>query len=251
MFFENPPIITDVDFLELSFARHSRVAVAPRPYSALSYRRSGRVEIITDTARFVSVPGSITFVSAGTPYETEVLESGEMVLMHFTTASWERFSDIVFKPPVPERFLGIFEEAMRSRTTGRALFARSYAYRLLGELERALIPAEERPPRRMTDAKRYIDDNLSSDSLRISEVARLAGISEVYFRAEFKRYYGSSPIEYIKCRRIDLAKKLLSTGLLSVTEAAISSGFDSISYFSSEFKRATGLSPSEFSANSK
>jgi len=251
MFFEKPPVITSVDFLEFSFVRHSRLTVAPRPYSVLSYRRRGAVEIITGGTRYVSTPGTVTFISAGSEYETAVLESGEMAFMHFTTEGAERFADTVFTPPIPERFSNVFDEALRARNTGKALFSLSYAYRLLGELERALVPTDRRPPKRMSEAKGYIDARITSNDLRISDAAAIAGISEVYFRSEFRRFFGTSPIEYVKSRRIELAKRLLSTGLSSVTEAAISSGFDSISYFSSEFKRLTGVTPSEFSEMTK
>lgn len=70
--------------------------------------------------------------------------------------------------------------------------------------------------------------------------------SEVQFRADFRRAYGTSPVAYIKERRIAIAKTLLESNLYSVAEVAIRAGFDSISYFSSEFRRVTGFSPREY-----
>ena len=52
----------------------------------------------------------------------------------------------------------------------------------------------------------------------------------------------------LKARRIEIAKALLESNLYSVAEVAMRSGFESISYFSSEFRRATGFSPKEYSS---
>ena len=49
--------------------------------------------------------------------------------------------------------------------------------------------------------KEYIDQNFISPELRISTLSKLYKTSETYFRREFKKYYGESPIEYIKRRR--------------------------------------------------
>ena len=102
------------------------------------------------------------------------------------------------------------------------------------------------PPPRLIAAKRYMDENFASSELRIATLAALYKTSEVYFRREFKRCYGESPLEYIKRKRIETACQLLCTELYSITDVALRVGFDSVSYFSSEFKRYVGCSPKEY-----
>ena len=80
--------------------------------------------------------------------------------------------------------------------------------------------------------------------LSVSYLARKAGVSEVYFRREFGKCTGLSPIKYIKKVRLENTRALLSTAVYSVGEVATRCGFDSISYFSEEYKRAYGVSPS-------
>ena len=46
--------------------------------------------------------------------------------------------------------------------------------------------------------------------------------------------------------RIEIARQLLSTGLYNVTQVAERAGFDSVSYFSAEFRRLTGETPSHY-----
>ena len=100
--------------------------------------------------------------------------------------------------------------------------------------------------KKLAEIRSYIDQHLCDTVLRVSDLAEMFGTSEVYFRREFKRYYGLTPIEYIKKRRLETACQLLSTNLYPVAEVAIRSGFDSISYFSSEFRRHFGCSPREY-----
>lgn len=71
----------------------------------------------------------------------------------------------------------------------------------------------------------------------------MCGITPEYFRKIFKAYYGVSPLKYINALKITHAKELLDSGMYSVTEAALRSGYTDLSYFSREFKKETGNSP--------
>ena len=71
----------------------------------------------------------------------------------------------------------------------------------------------------------------------------MCGITPEYFRKLFKSFYGISPLKYINNLKITHAKELLASGMYSVTEAALQSGYIDMSYFSREFKKASGNSP--------
>ena len=58
--------------------------------------------------------------------------------------------------------------------------------------------------------------------------------------------YGVSPKAYIDSLRIDYAKKLLSQKEMSVAEVSYSIGFGEPLYFSTSFRKAVGLSPTEY-----
>ena len=120
------------------------------------------------------------------------------------------------------------------------------AYRLFSEIYKETYLRQMKPPKNLAIVKEYIDKNFVSTEVRISTLSKLYKTSETYFRREFKKYYGESPIEYIKRRRIELACHLLRTELYTITDVASRSGFESISYFSLEFKRYIGCSPSEY-----
>lgn len=92
----------------------------------------------------------------------------------------------------------------------------------------------------------YIKQNYTMETISVSHLAALCGISEVYLRKIFSGMFAVSPLQYVNQLKITRAKELLSSGLYSVAEAAEMSGFFDLSYFSREFKKATSLSPSEF-----
>ena len=80
----------------------------------------------------------------------------------------------------------------------------------------------------------------------VKKMCQACRISRPTLFREFKKFYGASPLEYIKKRRVEIARQLLSTGLYNVTQVAERAGFDSVSYFSAEFRRLTGETPSHY-----
>ncbi len=244
------PIITRAVFFEATFEAGAEVAVSPRPFSSLTIRESGRISVTAEGRTFFSEPGSLTFIPRGCGYTTQVLEPGKMRILHFDIPpDGVDFSEkpLVARPPSPLAFQNTFGNAIAHyAASGCDCAVMSAAYELLAEANRVFRHTAPPPPPRMIRAREYLDEHICDPSLRVGELAAGAGISEVYFRKEFQRCYGASPLSYIKKRRIDLAKRLLSTGLYTVTEVALQAGFDSISYFSAEFRRLVGTTPANY-----
>ncbi|MBQ8869439.1 MAG: AraC family transcriptional regulator [Oscillospiraceae bacterium] len=91
----------------------------------------------------------------------------------------------------------------------------------------------------------YIDGHIS-EKLTLKALSDCANMSEKYFCSFFSRQAGCSPIEYVNRLRIEKACELLKTHKMSVTDTALETGFDSLSYFIRRFKRQMGLSPSQY-----
>ncbi len=244
------PIITHVEFFKTDYEKRPVVAVSGRPFCSLSIRKSGTTVIKTQEKTLCSTPDTLTYIPSGCPYVTEIPEGGEMYLMHFyTSPEGGDFSPVPLcaRPPFSLSFYNLFENAISHFSAeGCDLFCMSTAYEILNEAGPAFFRTRPAPPRRMQRCKEHLDENVCDTSLRVSDLAEMCGVSEVYFRAEFKKFYSSSPLEYIKKRRIEIARQLLSTGLYNVTQVAERAGFDSISYFSAEFRRLTGETPSKY-----
>ena len=71
-------------------------------------------------------------------------------------------------------------------------------------------------------------------------------LSKSTFKHIFKEVTGRPPIRYLIDLRITRAKQLIREENLNMTQIAASLGFHSVHYFSRYFKKATGLSPTQY-----
>ena len=92
----------------------------------------------------------------------------------------------------------------------------------------------------------YMLKNYTNGALSVSEIAKQSFISEVYFRKLFKAEFGITPQKYIIYLRIQNAVNLISAGYYSLKEISLLSGYNDYKYFSVEFKKVKGVSPSEY-----
>lgn len=97
----------------------------------------------------------------------------------------------------------------------------------------------------ISHARSFIDSHYSSD-ISLDDVSRAVNISPYYFSKLFKEESGVTFIEYLTGLRIRQAKKLLSDPSIAVKDIGNAVGYQDPNYFSRIFRRATGLSPSEY-----
>ena len=94
-------------------------------------------------------------------------------------------------------------------------------------------------------AVRYIDEHLE-ESLRLAEVARVAGMSKFHFCRRFHAYTGQHFREFLARRRIERAKELMKQQGRSLTDIFRDVGFKDMTHFGRVFKRFEAQLPSEF-----
>ncbi len=242
MILKGNSVITDIWVQHAHFRETKQQFVSHRPFHSLSFRLSGRVTFDIDGKACRSTENSITFMPAGVDYVTQIEEAGDMFVIHFETADTIPDAQPLFlnnRADLKHTFADLYDHYHASGTsTYRSL---SLFYALLDTLSQP----RHAIPRRMRHAK-YVIDTQFSQTVNIAQLAQEAGISDVHFRNEFKRCYGLSPLSYLKQVRIQNAKQLLRSGYYTVTDVALECGFENISYFSYEFKRLTGESPSSY-----
>ena len=94
----------------------------------------------------------------------------------------------------------------------------------------------------MLSLAKYITDNYDK-ALTLNDIADMAGLSYTYLSKKFKITTGMRFKEYLNYVRLKQAATKLATTGLSVTEIAMSCGFNDSNYFKDVFKKTYGLSP--------
>lgn len=94
-------------------------------------------------------------------------------------------------------------------------------------------------------ALNYIEDNFRND-FSVAVLAEITGISQQYLCRIFKQTMNIRPNEYITCRRLQEAKRLLTETDIPIQEICGKSGFSDAGYFSTVFRKYEGASPMEY-----
>jgi AraC family transcriptional regulator len=85
-----------------------------------------------------------------------------------------------------------------------------------------------------------------AESVTLEDMARAACLSQNHLLRTFRRAFGETPHQFLIRRRLEEARRLLAGSALSVIEVCLSVGFESVSSFSTLFRKRFGISPSEF-----
>ena len=131
-----------------------------------------------------------------------------------------------------------FVPAARYRCTG-------LLYEILAQCA-AQTGTPVRRDERIAGAVRFLEEHFSDPEITIRDAAGQSFLSEDYFRRIFREEYGMSPRRYLIELRMRHAVGLMETGYYSLGEVAALSGYADYSYFTSEFKRHFGASPSQY-----
>ena len=97
----------------------------------------------------------------------------------------------------------------------------------------------------MPKLKTYINENLEMDLTR-SDLAAQIYVHPDYLSHIFKEKVGMSVSQYIMHARLEESKILLRSTKKSISEISHQVGYPNTSYFSRLFKRATGMTPTEY-----
>ncbi|MBQ3572848.1 MAG: helix-turn-helix transcriptional regulator [Clostridia bacterium] len=95
----------------------------------------------------------------------------------------------------------------------------------------------------------YTEEHFNDAELSIMQISKELGFNSKYVSHLFKTKMKVNYREYLRSLRIKYAIFLFEQGISSVKNVAYLSGFSDPLYFSSIFKKETGLSPKEFISN--
>lgn len=100
--------------------------------------------------------------------------------------------------------------------------------------------------RYVLEAMDYIGQHYSDGNLNVAQIAAQLGLSEGHLSHLFKKETDYTVGSYLTRYRIHKAMELLRQGKMKVYEVTEAVGYRDIAYFSSTFKKITGMSPSEY-----
>jgi AraC family transcriptional regulator len=115
---------------------------------------------------------------------------------------------------------------------------------LLAELARAPIRKPNARSRWLTRAHDLLHDELGPHSL--SELARQVGLHPVYVARAFRAQFGCAVGDYVRCLRVERARRLLHHTRLTLAEIADQVGYSDQSHMTRDFRRAFGQSPAAY-----
>ena len=96
-------------------------------------------------------------------------------------------------------------------------------------------------------ALKFIEENLNK-KITLKTITRYCCIGRSRFCEIFKKEIGLSFKAYLRRKKIEKAKKLLKNESFSIKQISYILGYKSVPIFCHDFKRLTGLSPSEYRA---
>lgn len=257
MFFEQENIgFMILDVVELSYDKCTIYNVN-RKYHALSFRFDSNADIEFYSAEnkcnktYHLKENSLTYVPSNTTY-TRTASYDKMIVVHFSYFGPECKNIDFFYPKEPQKYIENFKKLLKlwkEKKTAYKMHAASVFYEILADAY-----SENRPMLTknhiINDSVQYMFNNYNDPEISIKQLASISYISETYFRRLFKEEYNISPKKYISKLRIKYAAELIVTGYYTLPQVAEMSGFTDYRYFSVEFKRCMGCSPSKYKYNS-
>jgi AraC family transcriptional regulator len=119
---------------------------------------------------------------------------------------------------------------------------------LLGRWFREGIHQPRDAPAWMRRVQALLHDSFR-DSVSLDHVAQVAGVHPSHVAREFHRIYGMTVGDYVRKLRVEfVAERLVQPhkDTPSLTDLALGAGFSSHAHMASMFKRATGMTPTEY-----
>lgn len=145
------------------------------------------------------------------------------------------------------------QAAFQARVPHAGLKAVGYLHLLLAEYAQALQPKQQNDLHLTGSGEQIAQQALHylssqyAEPITIELMAETLGYNRAYLSTLFKKHTGLTPVTFLLRLRIDKARLLLRERKeLTVEQIASSVGFQDPLYFSKQFKRLYGMSPTDY-----
>lgn len=249
-------LVTDAGYFPRAdhHGRH-RTAGAPETIVIVCVGGSGWLE--SDGVLTRVGPGGAVVIPGGTPHSYGASETDPWTIWwahvrgtdvaELVEASGIRPGNLVLSLRSIDRITSLLDEIVtsleRDMTPARLVATSGMAWRLLTQLAvDRLLPEDGTPLER---AMRYLQERVDGH-VHVAELAALVGISPSHLAALFRQATGGGVLAHHLSLKMARARRLLDTTDLTVAEIARQVGMDDPFYFSRQFRKIHGASPTAY-----
>ncbi len=231
--------------LKLSWGENITYAHA-RPYHALSLRLEGDARFSHEKSEFFTQKNELIYVPKDYDYTIQSQKKETVLAIHFDAIDAD-FKEIeTFRPINADVFIDLFEKihlAWQQKSIGYEHRVDSLFSRILENIKIQKFRQTHSMKQDFSSLLDYIHSNFTDPALTVELFAKKMNISATYLRQLFMENLGTTPLKYLNNMRVDYATALLQSGYYTVEEVSEMSGYNDPKYFSTSYKKHTGLSP--------
>lgn len=150
------------------------------------------------------------------------------------------------------RILDALFEAMEKEQAGYEFVTTGLLWQLMGVLVQTqaaephpAAPRRDKRAEQMKKALRRIRRDYT-EPLTLDDLSAEAGMAPKYFCRAFRQITGRTPIDYLNYYRVECAGERLCVTDESVTDIALSCGFNDLSYFTRTFRKYKGVCAKQY-----
>lgn len=237
---------------------HGRERSTPSPQAIVIICAKGRGRVRTAAGEFNVEPGQLVVVPPNAPhaYWADAEKPWTLWWMHVDgtlVRDWISVAGARIDAPVRTisdlyQAIALIDQVirhMRKDTTSASVLAASGAAWHLLTLLAGDRPAGDVSSTTIERSAEYLRLHFA-ERFTVSDLAAMASLSVSHFAALFKKQVGQPVHVYQNELRMSRARELLDTSTLSVAEIARLVGFDDSFYFSRQFRRLHGQTPSGY-----
>ncbi|MCR4719347.1 MAG: AraC family transcriptional regulator [Firmicutes bacterium] len=241
---------------KITFASLVKAGTASRIHKnrknhGLAFFPDGELTFLFDDGTELNVSkNTIVYLPKNSNYVVEKQSPSDCYAINFDMPYSMHFSPFKFKVKNTTEYLDAFKTSDKIWTRKKTAYmtkVKSELYNIIYLMQSEYeLPYQKIGYNKIKPAVDYISSHYNTQNISISLLANLCDMSPANLRNCFLKEFGVSTLKYINNLKITRAKELLTTDMYSVSEVCYLSGFQDESYFSREFKKATGVSPSKY-----
>ncbi|RAS67017.1 AraC-like DNA-binding protein [Lentzea atacamensis] len=233
-----PPVVADIGVGVHGVTTLEDVFLLPDLWQLHLYGYEGAVEVGDVVHRIA--PGRASLIPPGTAVRYRYRGRSEHLYAHLRLdGTTERRAAPVMQDAGPNRPL--LTGLMRGALAAAPARAAAHLWTVLWQLTDA-GPAGREVADPVAVAAAHIEAHLATP-LAVADVARVAGVSHNHLTRLFRARTGSTVVAYIRRRRVERARHLLTASTLSVTAVAAAVGIPDLQAFNKVCRRELGESP--------